>query len=50
MALRNRGNGHFRGRGEQSPSFEGNMVTKTILGNREHEKTNFPTCTFCVCL
>ena len=26
--------------GEQRPNFEGNG-TKTILGNREHKKTNF---------
>ena len=23
------------------PNFEGNRGTKTILGNREHKKTNF---------
>ena len=27
--------------GEQRPNFEGNRGTKTILGNREHKKTNF---------
>ena len=36
------GNGiYFRGIGEQVPNFEGNIGTKTILGNREHKKTNF---------
>ena len=29
------------GTGEQSSNFEGNRGTKTILGNREHKKTNF---------
>ena len=32
---------YFRGTREQRPSFEGNRGTKTILGNREHKKTNF---------
>ena len=32
---------YFRGTWEQRPSFEGNRGTKTILGNREHKKTNF---------
>ena len=32
---------YFRGTGEQRPNFEGNRGTKTILGNREHKKTNF---------
>ena len=32
---------YFRGIGEQMPNFEGNRGTKTILGNREHKKTNF---------
>ena len=32
---------YFRGTGEQRPNFEGNRGTKTMLGNREHEKTNF---------
>ena len=32
---------YFRGTGEQMPTFEGNRGTKTILGNREHKKTNF---------
>ena len=32
---------YFRGTGEQRPNFEGNRETKTILGNREHKKTNF---------
>ena len=32
---------YFRGTGEQRPNFEGNRGTKTILGNREHNKTNF---------
>ena len=27
--------------GEQRPNFEGNWGTNTILGNREHKKTNF---------
>ena len=27
--------------GEQRPNFKGNRGTKTILGNREHKKTNF---------
>ena len=27
--------------GEQRQKFEGNRGTKTILGNREHKKTNF---------
>ena len=26
---------------EQRSNFEGNRGTKTILGNREHKKTNF---------
>ena len=34
--------GHlFQGTGEQRLNFEGNRGTKTILGNREHKKTNF---------
>ena len=32
---------YFRGTWEQRPNFEGNRGTKTILGNREHKKTNF---------
>ena len=32
---------YFRGTGKQRPNFEGNMGTKTILGNREHKKTKF---------
>ena len=32
---------YFRGTEEQRSNFEGNMGTKTILGNREHKKTNF---------
>ena len=32
---------YFWGIGEQSPKFEGNRGTKTILRNREHKKTNF---------
>ena len=32
---------YFRGTGEQRPNFEGNRGTKSILGNREHKKTNF---------
>ena len=32
---------YLRGTGEQRPNFEGNRGTKTILGNREHKKTNF---------
>ena len=32
---------HFMGTGEQRQNFEGNRGTKTILGNREHKKTNF---------
>ena len=32
---------YFGGTGEQRPNFEGNRGTKTILGNREHKKTNF---------
>ena len=32
---------YFRETGEQRPNFEGNRGTKTILGNREHKKTNF---------
>ena len=32
---------YFRGTGEQRQNFEGNRGTKTILGNREHKKTNF---------
>ena len=32
---------YFRGTGEQRSNFEGNRGTKTILGNREHKKTNF---------
>ena len=42
--LGNSGKGfYFRGRGigEQRTNFEGNRGTKTILGNREHKKTNF---------
>ena len=31
----------FQGTGEQRSNFEGNRGTKTILGNREHKKTNF---------
>ena len=27
--------------GEQWPKFEGNRGTNTIMGNREHRKTNF---------
>ena len=38
--LGNRGNRAFIS-GEQRPNFEGNRGTKTILGNREHKKTNF---------
>ena len=34
--------GHlFQGNREQRPNFEGNRGTTTILGNREHMKTNF---------
>ena len=36
----NRGNRAFIS-GEQRSNFEGNRGTKTILGNREHKKTNF---------
>ena len=32
---------YFRGTGEQRPNFEGNMGTKTIMGNREHKKAIF---------
>ena len=32
---------YFRGIGEQRPNFKGNRGTKTTLGNREHQKTNF---------
>ena len=32
---------YFRGTWEQRSNFEGNKGTKTILGNREHKKTNF---------
>ena len=32
---------YFRGTGEQRSNCEGNRGTKTILGNREHKKTNF---------
>ena len=32
---------YFRGTGEQRSYFEGIRGTKTILGNREHKKTNF---------
>ena len=32
---------YFRGTGEQRQNFEGNWGTKTILGSREHKKTNF---------
>ena len=32
---------YFRGTGEQRSNFEENRGTKTILGNREHKKTNF---------
>ena len=35
------GNSGKRGTGEQMSNFEGNGGTKTILGNREHKKTNF---------
>ena len=38
--LGNRGNMAFIS-GEQRPNFEGSKGTKTILGNREHSKTNF---------
>ena len=38
--LGNRGTSAFIS-GEQRPNFEGNRGTKTILGNREHKKTNF---------
>ena len=38
--LGNRGNRAFIS-GEQRSNFEGNMGTKTILGNRDHKKTNF---------
>ena len=31
----------FSGTGEQRPNFEWNMGTNTIIGNREHKKTNF---------
>ena len=31
----------FRRTGEKRPNFKGNRGTKTILGNREHKKTNF---------
>ena len=40
--LGNRGSRAFiSGEREQMPNFEGNSGTKTILGNREHKKTNF---------
>ena len=40
--LGNRGKGYlFQGKREQRSNFEGNRGTKTILGNREHKKTNF---------
>ena len=32
---------YFSGTREQMSNFEGNRGTKTILGNREHKKTNF---------
>ena len=32
---------YFRGTWEQRSNFEGDRGTKTILGNREHKKTNF---------
>ena len=32
---------YFRRTWEQRPNFEGNWGTETILGNREHKKTNF---------
>ena len=38
--LGNRGKRAFIS-GEQWPNLEGNRGTKTILGNREHKKTNF---------
>ena len=39
--LRNRGKGHlFQGNGNKGPSFR-DTGNKTILGNREHKKTNF---------
>ena len=38
--LENRGKRVFIS-GEQRPNFEGNRGTKTILGIREHKKTNF---------
>ena len=48
MVLGNRGFGeqgekgiYFRGTWEQMPHFKGNRGTKTILGNRDHKKTNF---------
>ena len=31
----------FRGTSEQRPNFERNEGTKTILGHREHKKTDF---------
>ena len=36
----NRRKGHLF-QGKIMPNFEGNMGTKTILGNREDKKTNF---------
>ena len=32
---------YFRETGLQMSNFEGNRGTKSILGNREHKKTNF---------
>ena len=32
---------YFRGTGEQMSNFKGNRGTKTIMGNRDHKKTNF---------
>ena len=41
-SLGDRENGiYFRRTGKVSPTFEGKRGTKTILGNREHQKTNF---------
>ena len=41
--LGNRGKGVFISgeQGNKGQNFEGNMGTKTILGNREHKITNF---------
>ena len=40
--LGDRENGiYFRRTGKVSPTFEGKRDTKTILGNRAHQKTNF---------